>query len=226
MFYGSRLTVFKKYWTFYKFPSPESYDMVASAARPGTDRRNVCADFTEALDQGARYFAYRRAILLNNVVYFLSFQTDLLRQEGMTDRFNKLVEELRSLRIECLAFYANNEKQVFELIRVSELPDRLETLARAFKTQAVLNSGDGKAAKQALCNGYRAAAYAVRMAGAKDAVIDVAKVGSKPLSEHMTDVQGLTSIRSTLALSRELREKVAAFGEGACEIDPTGSPRQ
>lgn len=215
--------ILKKYWAFYKFPSPDVYDMVASAAHPVSDRRNVCPNFTESLDQGARYFAYRRAILLNNVVYFLSFQTELLRQPSMNNRFNELVEELRSLRFDCLAFYKSNDKQVFEQIRTLELPDRLETLARAFRTQAILNKS---VAKQAVCTGYKAVTYALRMAEAKNITFNVGNLGSKPLSDHMTDVQELAIARSTLTLSRELHNQLAAFGEGTCELYPTGNSRQ
>lgn len=206
----------------HKFPVKDGFDLLTAAARPISDRRNLCTSETAIPEAGPRYVVFRRSTLLNNVVYFLSSQFDLLQQPGMSDKFDRLVEELRSLRVDCLANMAADAPTVgaeWEELRADMLVRTLDTLARALKTQSRLKEANGQLARQPLCDAYRAAVYAERLAGIdKPQTLDRATFRASSFQENGKAISDFSDVRSARKLVRELKESITGLGEGACRI--------
>ena len=91
-----RSATLAQYLLTHKFSNPKTYDMLSAAARPVSDNRNACGGIG-TVNEGGRYFVHRRTTLLNNTVYFLALQHDLLVQPNMAVMFDQQIEELRSI---------------------------------------------------------------------------------------------------------------------------------
>lgn len=208
----------KAYRARQRFPEPDKFDMLSAAARPSSDRRNECAGREDIGERGARYVVHRRVTLLNNVVYFLSLQPDVLEEPTARDGFGKLIEELRSIRADCLAFFVSRPNADWESTRATALGGILDTLARAMRVQATFQRPDDKSARSLLCDAYRAALYAERLLG-EGTLLTPAKFDESSLEDNGQALRNLADVRSTRNLRRELKQAVEAEGENSCGVN-------
>lgn len=219
------IPLLKRYMASHKFADHKSFDLLSSAALPSSDRRNACADHG-FVNEGGRYFVFRRSTLLNNAVYLLSLQHDLLDLGRMTDKFDGLIDELRSVRVDCLKILSTTTPEVgakWEKLRADILSARLETLARGFGTQAWLRRNDARAAKRSLCEAHRAATLAEQLAEAEgDQLLSRKSFFEKPFDEIGKAISDISEGRNNKKLIRDLQVRLRAYGDGAC-IDAAGA---
>jgi hypothetical protein len=214
------IPLLQRYADAHKFADHKSFDLLSSAGLPASDRRNACAG-DGSVSEGGRYFIFRRSTLLNNSVYFLSMQHDLLELGRMADKFDDLIDELRSVRVDCLSNLSGAKPKVsaeWEKLRAGILSSRLETLARGFATQAWLKRNDARAAKRSLCEAHRAATLAERLAEAEGDQLLLSRKTffERPFDELGKAIVGVSDIRNTRRLIRDLDVRLRVYGDGAC----------
>jgi|GEM_PF-5165908 len=212
----------KVYQSDRSFDAPQDFDLIALASASRSDARGICKS-TPQIPAEARYVVFRRWSLLNNVVFYLAKQPQLIEKGRHLDEFDELIKDLRSLRVDCVAYELLESKESTaedqrQLAKTDAMARTLDTLARAMLTQATLHRRNTDQVKAALCDAHKAARAAEKFTQRFEVLID-----------HTSRAQG-SGQGNTLPIGFDHRafykETLAVNGEAVVRRQPIGDAQE
>lgn len=193
--------------------------LIAVASELSAGRRVNCPAIM-GIPQDVAYFVYRRTSQLNNAIFYLTQQSNILELEGVSSKLDEWMNALEATRRDCLALAIGLPYDDI----AADLASFADTLVHGYLAKAALQKSDTDQSRRSLCRAYRAAYVADKLAGAPRHVdlTDHRQFLARSLFQNGTNISNFKFKNSARESLRTIRDQIEAAGEGACAKILTG----
>jgi hypothetical protein len=183
---------------------------------------NHCPADDPQIPNSVRYFLFRRANQLNNIVFYTTVQPSILENPGVPEQFDAWMNALINTKFDCLAISARlpGTAELVETTRLRNMAGVMDTISRGYFAQAIARRTQPAESQLAICNSYKVAVTTNKLAIAdtpqRPDFSDYEAFLAKSFAANGEAAGKVKLYKSTTDYLRTLRAHVEALGEGAC----------